>query len=1391
MPVPRQVNNFCFLYLNDVTSRIVAKSGRAGDRFHLGKIILESLKVAPDMDLQIDAATGQSESFKSTLTRSVQCARYLRASYAPGDVIALMAPNHLDLTVPIYASLFNGLTVAAVEHTWGVGELQDTFSTIQPKLVCCQHEKQEVVREALQRAGVNANIITFGGGEHELNELIRNVEPNVDDFSVPLLGKRLPMFTPHVSIVDHLTPIRQKSVQVVPPSPPRSTWAPASVARHRLGIIFAHRSGCIPMTWPAQAHFSLAYATLHRSLANLQPRLLMFRQRSSLSAVGYDGQDTRVEEPGPDLGEGNRGNRPGCCRYVTDVDTAENIAFLVPTSGTTGAPKNAACSHLNFATHLPYWLSLYDTFPSPTRLIFHLSPLQWVTGIMNYLLSAIFHVTRVQTSAPSSVEHYHSIINKYKPTFMICSPTMMATMVKHSGRDSCDFSCFEIVMLGGSAVTRDIGEEIKIRAPNAQMVPNYGLTEMGMSLCGSYNINKPVCFKNVGVLKLRLVDPDTGKDVCEPFKSGELWGQGPSIFKGYCNRPEATKEAFSEDGWLKTGDIFQRDEDLNYYFVDRLKMLMKYMNYQISPVEVETVIKQHPGVSDAGVAGVPHSECGELPVACVVRKQGASVTAQEIKDLVKCNQDWTTFKTRLQQWFIANGLDDDTDKAGVKRRAILISTLNDDSFQLASNLVLPKKLEDVAYKDIVQVLDQHFTQKRCGFAERLHFYAAVQQASESHAQWAARLRGLAAHCSFKHLEEALLDKFVMGMTAGAEREKLFSMDIGELTLAKAVELASSVRTARAAAACAAPAAATTSDPLFKIDKGSDLRNSGNQSERCSVCGRKSHSANTCRFSKFKCTKCNQKGHLRRMCKTVKYVGAEELAEGDDGELFNIRCIGGAPMVEAVIINNIKLNFELDSGSTLELSPIKFCAQTNSDKKVPLEKTLSEFATVFEDRLGCFNKFKIKLQLKEDAKPVFFKSRPVAFALKEKIDTEINRLLQAGVIESVDHSEYASPVVPVLKEDAPAIFQRAMESILDLEGVLVFLDDVCITGDTYDEHLRRLNAENTADFLSRAPLPETSSRASAGLAGNAGDVTAAAYINFVVEGALPVTSEQLSRETSDDVILRQVINNGQAESCVKIVKKGIKTALLAGGIARDVNNRLLKYLFDYRNSVHSTTGRTPASLVFGWQPRSRLDLLTVPSPSPPSPLSDKVRNNQFLQNSYHEGVIRKDFDTNDVVLYKLYVNKNKFNWCKGLIVEKVGLMLFKIKDLSSGSIITRHRNQIILYKGLTSDSDHYQFDLDTAVSGDNGGEEGAAMPAEVQPPPAPAPPARADPVPSTHGMTLRNKPRVNYEGFFYFVTRLEAAPWRCHLRGRIALDCYCQTEQKKTEGIGLHFTKRII
>lgn len=131
--------------------------------------------------------------------------------------------------------------------------------------------------------------------------------------------------------------------------------------------------------------------------------------------------------------------------------------------------------------------------------------------------------------------------------------------------------------------------------------------------------------------------------------------------------------------------------------------------------------------------------------------------------------DWVTFKSKLQQFFLANDLNDVSDKAGLKRRAILLSAFTDESFKLASNLVLPKSLEEIGFGDIFKSLDAHFTPKRCGFAVRSQFYAATQQPGESYAQWAVRLRGLAAHCSFKHLEDALLDKFVMGMSAGPRK----------------------------------------------------------------------------------------------------------------------------------------------------------------------------------------------------------------------------------------------------------------------------------------------------------------------------------------------------------------------------------------------------------------------------------------------------------------------------------------------------------------------------------------------------------------------------------------------------------------------------------------------
>ncbi|XP_022819222.1 uncharacterized protein LOC111351502 isoform X2 [Spodoptera litura] len=244
-------------------------------------------------------------------------------------------------------------------------------------------------------------------------------------------------------------------------------------------------------------------------------------------------------------------------------------------------------------------------------------------------------------------------------------------------------------------------------------------------------------------------------------------------------------------------------------------------------------------------------------------------------------QEWKSYKGRITQWFIANDIVSKNDAVGAKRRAILLSALSDGTYKLAADLALPKDIQEVPYDELVQLLDEHFLPKICGFSERYNFYAAVQQPGESYTQWASRLRGLTAHCKFSNVEEALRDRFVMGMVAGHEREKLFAQDIDKLTLAKAVELAESVRCARAGAASTTVVHGQQA-PVFKIsNQGNSAKIVSAGKIKCTVCGRNNHESSQCRFASYKCNKCNTKGHLRKVCNKVNYVSAGDVSGDDD------------------------------------------------------------------------------------------------------------------------------------------------------------------------------------------------------------------------------------------------------------------------------------------------------------------------------------------------------------------------------------------------------------------------------------------------------------------------------------------------------------------------------
>lgn len=118
-----------------------------------------------------------------------------------------------------------------------------------------------------------------------------------------------------------------------------------------------------------------------------------------------------------------------------------------------------------------------------------------------------------------------------------------------------------------------------------------------------------------------------------PDARGELWVRAPNIMKGYWNKPEATKETLTPDGWLKTGDIAYVDEEGKFYIVDRKKELIKVKGNQVAPAELEALLLEHPAIADAAVIGVPTPDGDENPRAYVVLQLDGKSKATKLDEI--------------------------------------------------------------------------------------------------------------------------------------------------------------------------------------------------------------------------------------------------------------------------------------------------------------------------------------------------------------------------------------------------------------------------------------------------------------------------------------------------------------------------------------------------------------------------------------------------------------------------------------------------------------------------------------------------------------------------------------------------------------------------------------
>ncbi|XP_011056052.1 PREDICTED: 4-coumarate--CoA ligase 1-like isoform X2 [Acromyrmex echinatior] len=319
-------------------------------------------------------------------------------------------------------------------------------------------------------------------------------------------------------------------------------------------------------------------------------------------------------------------------RYI-ELDNIKKTACIMHSSGTTGIPKGVELS--NYAMlfiSLQYEINLTNV-PS-----LWFSTIYWITGVI-MSFSGIIQSTKAIIYPEFDEEMTCRLIQKYKIETVFLSTNMMNRLHQSNCIQKYPLSFLKTVMFGGTSIRPKVQEELEHLLPHVQILQCYGMTETG----GIITIQQPhhkngSCGVLIENVKIKIVDPESGK-VLGSNQSGEVWIKVPSLMNGYYRNPEATKNIIDNEGWLHSGDIGYVDEDGELFIIDRIKELIKYKGYHISPGEIENILLSHPAVLEAAIIGVPHILDDEHPLAYINKRPGVKVTEQELIDFVAKNME--------------------------------------------------------------------------------------------------------------------------------------------------------------------------------------------------------------------------------------------------------------------------------------------------------------------------------------------------------------------------------------------------------------------------------------------------------------------------------------------------------------------------------------------------------------------------------------------------------------------------------------------------------------------------------------------------------------------------------------------------------------------------------
>lgn len=317
-----------------------------------------------------------------------------------------------------------------------------------------------------------------------------------------------------------------------------------------------------------------------------------------------------------------------------------DVALIQYTSGTTADPKGVMLTHDNMlrdAANVASCIGIRpdDRYFSP-RVFYH------VAGTTLSILASLSAGACLVTVPVFDAEAALRIMAAERCTLISGNDTIFLMMFNHPR-----LADYRLQLRGGwAAAGYEVMRQAHDRLGLRDLVHAYGLSEASPNVIMSRH-DDPVEDRLAGITKpheglaVRIVDLESGR-VQPPGDAGEIQVRGWSVMKGYYKKPEATAEALTPEGWLRTGDLGVLDERGRLRFIGRAKDMLRVGGENVAPADVEEVLHAHPGVKLAQIVGVPDARLGEVPAAYVVLNEGAAVDAEAL--IAWCRARCANFK---------------------------------------------------------------------------------------------------------------------------------------------------------------------------------------------------------------------------------------------------------------------------------------------------------------------------------------------------------------------------------------------------------------------------------------------------------------------------------------------------------------------------------------------------------------------------------------------------------------------------------------------------------------------------------------------------------------------------------------------------------------------------